>query len=174
MEIYIKNVSDIPEYHDEIIGMLIEGDRDFFPPLSQRTSITQSELSGDNAAGGSIMKYFEEMKTEKIVCAVEEGKLLAFVTYLENLQNSRISETELPNIYISTLLAKPECRGRGITKQMYTLLFEEYKSANIFTRTWGTNFAHIKILDKFGFSEHLRIKDDRAPGVDTVYFVKRP
>ena len=173
MEIYIKNVTDIPEYHDEIVEMLKAGDNDFFPPLSQRSSITQSELSG-NAEGGSILKYFEEMKTEKVVYAVEDGKLLAFVTYLENLKNSRISEEELPNIYISTLLAKPECRGRGITKQMYTLLFEAYKASNIFTRTWGTNFAHIKILDKFGFSEHLRIKDDRAPSVDTVYFVKRP
>lgn len=174
MEIFIKDVSEIPEHHSEIIEMLKAGDNDFFPPLSQRSSITQTNLSGDINVGGSIMKYFEEMKTEKIVFAVEEGNLLAFVTYLENIKNSRIGEEELPNIYISTLLAKPECRGRGITRQMYELLFEEYKSSNIFTRTWSTNFAHIKILDKFGFAEHLRIKDDRAPGVDTVYFVKRP
>ena len=103
------------------------------------------------------------MLDEKVVYATENGEFLAFVTYLENLTNSRIGENELPNIYSSTLLAKEACRGKGVTRSMYAELFEKYRIANIFTRTWSTNFAHIKILDKFGFDEHLRIKDDRAP-----------
>ena len=32
-----------------------------------------------------------------------------------------------------------------------TYLFEKYSDRPIFTRTWSTNLAHIKILEKFGF-----------------------
>jgi len=57
---------------------------------------------------------------------------------------------------------------------MYKILFKEYENANIFTRTWSTNIAHIKILSKFNFETLCVLKNHRGVGIDTVYFVKRP
>ena len=86
--------------------------------------------------------------------------------------NGKIGEEDLPNIYISTLLVSPEGRGKGLTSKMYEILFAEYENANIFTRTWSTNEAHIKILSKFGFEAMLILKNDRGNGIDTIYFKK--
>ena len=57
---------------------------------------------------------------------------------------------------------------------MYASLFEEYKDVNIFTRTWSTNMAHIKILSKFDFEKMSVIENDRGEGIDKVYFKKSP
>ena len=57
-----------------------------------------------------------------------------------------------------------------VNQSGYSYLFEKYSDRPIFTRTWSTNLAHIKILEKFGFSEHLRIKNHRGENIDTVYF----
>ena len=80
----------------------------------------------------------------------------------------------MPNIYISTLLVTPCGRGQGLTRKMYEFLFNEYKNANVFTRTWSTNEAHIKILLGFGFETIKVLENDRGNGIDTVYFKKHP
>ncbi len=106
--------------------------------------------------------------------AKEDGKTVAFVAYRENFTNEKITEEHLPNIYISTLIVRPEGRGMGLTQKMYQTLFSEYEKAWFFTRTWSTNMAHIKILSKFNFETMCVIKNDRGEGIDTVYFKKSP
>ena len=93
-------------------------------------------------------------------------------SYKENYSCAEISPKELPNIYISTLIVSPNARGKGVTKALYGKLFSEYENINIFTRTWSTNIAHIKILEKYGFKVIQVIKDDRGNGIDTIYFKK--
>ena len=56
---------------------------------------------------------------------------------------------------------------------MYAHLFDDiFPDRSIFTRTWSTNAAHIKILDKFNFEIIKCIENDRGDGIDTVYFAK--
>ena len=55
---------------------------------------------------------------------------------------------------------------------MYETLFKKYENVDIFTRTWSTNEAHIKILMKFDFEIMSVLKNDRGEGIDTVYFKK--
>ena len=111
---------------------------------------------------------------QKILACVEEGRGLGFVSFKEDYKPEHLQEAALPNIYLSTLILSPQARGKGLTKRIYTLLFDElYARRSIYTRTWSTNAAHIKILGHFGFAEAARIKDHRGPGLDTVYFVKR-
>jgi ribosomal protein S18 acetylase RimI-like enzyme len=69
-------------------------------------------------------------------------------------------------------VVSPKARGKGVTTALYQKLFTEYEKVNIFTRTWSTNFAHIKILGKYGFEVIKILKDDRGIGIDTVYFKK--
>ena len=95
---------------------------------------------------------------------------MGFVSFRENYVSEPIKK--LPNIYISTLLVHPTGRGKGLTKRMYEVLFQAYAHAHIFTRTWSTNEAHIRILADFGFEAFHVLKNHRGDGIDTVYFKK--
>ncbi len=172
MEIKILIKEEQDKYDNEILDMLTRGDAEFVPPLSARSTTTQSDLSGRKNVNGGVLSYFKEMKKQKILVAVENDKLVAFVSFKENFVNEKIGKDELPNIYISTLLVAPDGRGKGLTRKMYEVLFAEYENANVFTRTWSTNLAHIKILSRFNFETICVLKNDRGNGVDTVYFKK--
>ena len=174
MKIEILSREEQVNYYDEILEMLIMGDEEFVPPLSARNSTTQKDLSSGEKTTNGILEYLEGMKQQRIMAATEEGKLLAFVSFRENYTNDEIGEGDLPNIYLSTLIVRPEGRGKGLTQQMYGILFKEYEHMNIFTRTWSTNAAHIRILSKFEFETLHVLKDHRGAGIDTIYFVKRP
>lgn len=173
MRFNILKKSEYDKYDGEILEMLTEGDEEFVPPLSARSSTTQSDLSGGTKASNGVLNYFNELKKQKILVAVEDEKLIGFVSFKENFINDKIDECELPNIYISTLLVAESGRGKGLTGKMYEFLFNEYEDSNVFTRTWSTNYAHIKILSKFGFETITVLENDRGKGIDTVYFKKR-
>lgn len=174
MDIELLSRQEQEKYYDEILEMLIAADGDFVPPLSSRSSTTQSVLTASEKIGGGVVSYFEELKKQRTLAATEDGKLIAFVSFKEDFVNDKIKNEDVPNIYISTLLVKPEGRGKGLTQKMYDILFKQYENINIFTRTWSTNAAHIKILSKFDFETLCVLKNDRGNGIDTVYFVKRP
>lgn len=173
MDIRILTPKEQTLYYDEIYEMLVMSDDEFVPPLSARSSTTQKDLTSCTRSEDGILLYFEELKKQRIMVAAEDGVLFAFVSFRENFSNAQIPEMLLPNIYLSTLIARPQARGRGLTKSMYSLLFETFRDRNICTRTWSTNIAHISILSKFGFETLCTLPDDRGPGIDTVYFVKK-
>ena len=158
------------QYEEALYELLKAGDREFVPPLSSRDSTTQAELSAAEESREGIRSYFEEMMTQRFLIAEEEERLLGFVSFKENYHCGPV--TALPNIYISTLLVHPAGRGKGLTRRMYTELFKAYENVTVFTRTWSTNAAHIKILEGFGFEAVHVIKNHRGEGIDTVYFRK--
>lgn len=161
-------------YKNDVIEMLKGSDKDFIPPLSARTSTTQSDLSATESSEQGLLSYYQEMNKQQILGAFDEQGFIGFVSYRENYLSSEIGEDYLPNIYLSTLVLKPEARGKRVTYQMYDYLFNQlYPNHSIFTRTWSTNVAHIRILSKFDFIEFIRKPNDRGKGIDTVYFCKR-
>ena len=163
------NNDEKQKYRDRIRALLVLCDREFVPPISTRTSTTQSDLP-HKEAGDGISAYLAALMEQEIVCAFDGDTLLGFVSYRLDHTCDEIGADTHPNLYVSTLIVSPESRGQGLTKIIYANLFEKYASRHIFTRTWSTNFVHIKILEGFGFSEHHRIKDHRGEGIDTVYF----
>ncbi len=176
MELILLNEEQKDIYKDDILELMRISDSDFVPPMSQRFSPFQTELGpSDTVIEEGILRYYRSMMRETVLCAVEDGVLLGFVTYVEDIKySSVINESDRPNIYICTLIVNPKARGRGITYRMYDYLFnEKFANSHLFTRTWSTNLAHISILKKYGFDEIHRIKDDRGEGIDTVYFGKR-
>jgi len=174
MDIRIINPHEQAQYYGEILEMLYMSDDDFVPPLSARSSTTQKDFTSSQKTKDGILQYFEEMKSQRFMAVLEDGKVMAFVSYRENYINSVITEAYTPNIYLSTLIMRPEARGKGLTKMMYRLLFKEYEDKYICTRTWSTNIAHKKILDFYNFSTFATLPDDRGKGIDTVYFMKEP
>jgi ribosomal protein S18 acetylase RimI-like enzyme len=171
MEFCLLDSCGKKKYRQELLEILEENDNAFVPPLSQRTNTTQTALQGNTV--GSIALYLNGVMEQKILAMLEGEKLLGFVSFRENFVSDAIGEENLPNIYISTLVVRADARGLGLTKKAYTHLFASlYPDRRIFTRTWSSNNAHIKILGSFGFSEFKRICDDRGAGIDTVYFQK--
>ncbi|MBR5460171.1 MAG: GNAT family N-acetyltransferase [Clostridia bacterium] len=171
MEIKILTKNDSELYFPEILEMLKRADGEFVPPLSSRSSTTQSSLVGNASTPEGILLYFEEMKKQRLAVALENGELVAFMSYRENYLTDTV--TEVPNVYLSTLIVKPEGRGKGLTQIMYGELFKAYPDRCVYTRTWSTNVAHTKILSRLGFDILKVIENDRGEGIDTVYFVKR-
>lgn len=172
MEFRVLNVSEKEQYREELLEILSVNDKNFIPPLSQRSSTTQANLLGDENKA-DILPYFNKMLEQNILAMFLEEKLIGFVSYIENYVSDVIGEETHPNIYLSTLAMRPESRGMGATKKAYTyLFFDRYPHCNVYTRTWSTNGPHIHILGGFGFEELKRIPNDRGEGIDTVYFCK--
>ena len=170
MEIRILEKEEQQSIYDDAYEMLEAADNEFVPPLSSRSSSTQQNFSENTKNSDGIKQYFEQLKHQRFAVAFEDGALIAFVSYKENYSCAEISQKELPNIYISTLIVSPSARGKGVTKALYGRLFSEYENVNIFTRTWSTNIAHIKILEKYGFEVIKVLENDRGNKIDTIYF----
>ena len=157
-------------YKPALLEILTQNDTAFVPPLSQRTGTTQTNFGTQHNPNG-VADYLEQMLTQQIVGVFLENKLVGFVSYIENRGEDAFKQ---PNIYLSTLVLQPETRGMGITKKLYHHLFNELcPERNVYTRTWSTNIAHIKILMGFGFEELKRIPNDRGQDIETVYYAKR-
>lgn len=174
MQILILEKDNQQSIYTDAYKMLEAADNEFVPPLSFRSSSTQQNLSGNTQNADGIQQYFTQLKGQRLAAAFEKGQLIAFVSYKENYTCTEIPQDALPNIYISTLVVSPSARGKGVTKALYNKLFAEYEGVNIFTRTWSTNTAHIKILEGYGFSIIKVLENDRGNGIDTIYFKKAP
>lgn len=173
MQFKILNEQEKALYSNQIIEILTLSDKDFVPPLSTRTGTLQKDLKSVKNSSSGVFNYYSQMNSQKILCVIENGLVLGFVSYIEDFVNEVITAEKTPNIYVSTLLLRVEARGQNLTYKMYDYLFNNlYQNRNIFTRTWSTNISHLKILQKFEFEELLRKKDDRGAGIDTVYFCK--
>ena len=172
MQFRVFNETEKVQYQEELLEILSINDKNFIPPLSQRSGTTQANLQG-SAEKSDILPYFYKMMEQNILAMFFEGKLFGFVSYIDNYVSDVIGAETHPNIYMSTLALRPECRGKGATKKAYAHLFSECcPERNVYTRTWSTNGPHIHILNGFGFEELKRIPNDRGEGIDTVYFYK--
>lgn len=169
----VMSTTDKDKFKADLLQMLKNSDKDFVPPLSSRRSTTQSDFSLSGGSEDGILNYYNEMNNQQILGVLDEDKLIAFVSYKEDYLSEQVTGGKLPNIYVSTLLLKPEARGKHLTYRIYDYLFNTlYPNSSVFTRTWSTNIAHIKILDKFGFENYITKVNDRGDGIDTVYFRK--
>ena len=173
MEIRILERKEQSSIYDEAYELLVAADNEFVAPLSSRSSSTQQDFS-KTVNANSIELYFEQLKSQRFAAVFEDGEQIAFVSYKEDYTCPEIAPEDLPNIYLSTLVVSPKARGKGVTTKLYAKLFSEYESVNIFTRTWSTNFAHIKILEKYGFEVIKVLENDRGNGIDTIYFKTSP
>ena len=159
------------QFHDPVRRLLIMADKEFIPPLSARSSSTQKDLSGTQSTGG-IDDYFCAMASQPVVLALENSAVLGFMSFKENYTCDQIQE--LPNLYASTCVVHPQGRGKGLMTGFYREMIRQFPGRSIYTRTWATNSAHLRVLEKLDFFECARLKDHRGKGMDTVYFCRKP
>ena len=127
----------------QVYRLLVQADREFVPPLSSRGSTTQQSLRNSE---GSIGDYFEEMKQQCFVLAMDQDRVAGFMSYKKDY--SCEYTPFLPNLYASTCVVHPSTRGKGLMKQFYREMIALAPERWICTRTWHTNASHLKVLDK--------------------------
>ena len=164
MEIRLLTEAEKGRFSDAVYALLLEANEDFVPPLSSRFPEEKRVTDG-------VRRYFGEMMTANLLVTLDGDKLLGFVAFRENVSGNYIPEGVTPNLYIGTAVISKEARGKHLTTRMYEHLFYTLRpNYSCFTRTWSTNAAHIAILTRMGFSLTKRVENDRAEGIDSVYY----
>ncbi|MCX5401601.1 GNAT family N-acetyltransferase [Streptomyces sp. NBC_00102] len=158
----------------ELTEMFTEVADEFVPPLTLRggTAVTDLRERAPDApdAPDPGNDYLEEMLRQDLVMARHEGRAAGFVSFRSNHQDPRFADL-CPCLYVSTIAVRDRYRRHGIARVLYQELFALPESLPpwIVLRTWSTNTGHLGLLDSLGFATVLRIADDRAAGVDTLY-----
>ena len=161
-------------YLADIMELLSLCDQEFIPPLSARSSTIQSNLGPQGGKREGPVAYFENIQHQPAFLAVDDGRVVGFMSLKKNYVCEEIPPSHSPNVYVTTVIVHPHYRRHGITNGFYHHLFKKFGWGNVFTRTWSTNLSHIRILSSLKFYEHCRLEDDRGPGIDTIYYYHGP
>jgi|AntRauMinimDraft_4_1070384.scaffolds.fasta_scaffold00592_2 Acetyltransferases len=155
--------------------LLSAADEAFVPPLTDDTRATISR-PGDGTGPTSIEEYVGACLDRPLLGAFDEGRLVGFASLEPQADNGPLADYT-PTTHVSVLVVDEAYRGEGIATRFYKHLLDtpptELPQSAISTKTWSTNRGHISILDSLGFDCVHRVDDDRAPGVDTVYYARR-
>ena len=125
-----------------------------------------------SAAAGGIDLYFEEMKNQCFVLAMEGDTLAGFMSFKIDHRGAHIPEGK--NLYASTSVVHPDFRGQGLMTAFYREMLASFPDRPIYTRTWHENFGHLKVLERLGFHLTELLPNDRGEGIHTVYYCHKP
>ena len=144
---------------------------EFVPPLSTRTSTHQADLRGLEERDNRPGEYFSELSHQPLVLALSDGRVVAFLSFIEDYPVMR-GEERLVTTYVTTICVAPERRLHGVATDLYRHLERDASSRYLSVRTWSTNAAQMTLLQSLGYRELARISDDRCEGIDTVFYLK--
>jgi len=161
-------------FEDSVFEMLQVLDQEFLPPLSTRNSIKDANFVNQDDLG-SLRQYFDSMIEQKILLLICNATVSGFLSFRTNYTIPGLNTPT--GVYISTIGILETARGRGFAKLLYKRLSEYLRNSPelvqvMTTRTWSTNFAHLKLLGKLGFEEVNRVSNGGGDGIDTVVYVK--
>lgn len=157
-------------------ALVCEADQAFWPALSTRAPEQGLSVGLGAAPTSEPTAYWRSIQGHGLLTAEDEtGVVTGMMSVARDKPLPQLGLTA--TAYLSTLIVAQAARGRGLARQLYAALFELADgwsgSPIVATRTWSTNDAHLPLIAALGFEEALRLADDRGPGIDTVYFLKR-
>lgn len=124
--------------------------------------------------GAEPTVYFDEMIGQEFILAFDEEENTAgFMTFKKDYTCDALRDFGT-SLYITTICVKKELRKQHIMSGLYDCMEKTAAKAcgcpRISTRTWSENEAHMKGLQHRGYRLLAVLKDDRGPGIDTVYY----
>ena len=158
-----EHVTDEAE-RQAVYDILVECDDDFVPPLSYRAGTKQTDWTHKGATHEGVRDYFDTVMQQHVLLWKRDGEVIAFMSFRPHGSVC----------YLSTLCVRHACRGQGLSPKIYRAAQQwarEHGGEITVLRTWSTNAAQMHLMGKLGYVEKARLKDDRGPGVDTVYYV---
>ena len=159
---------------EEILDILRECDADFCPPLSARGGTSEQQLFGEAARSDGVLDYFQDILKQETLFWERDGKIIAFMSFRPSYTCEALKDYG-DTVYLTTLCIRREFRGQGLSVPIYRAVLdyirEAYPGKHVAYRTWSGNAAQMHTARRLCFKEAARIKDDRGPGEDTVYFI---
>ena len=134
-------------------------DKDFYPPLSKRGSIKER-----------IKKMLFSKDSYYLLAENSKGNTIGIIGFIENYKGKK------GHAYLSFLGVHPKYRHKGIgrfLREMALKILKVHGMKEVHTRTWSTNKIMIKINQEMGFKIEKIVKDERGPGVDSIYFKRK-
>lgn len=165
------------KYRDQIVSMLNCYSDEFVPPLTKRDSTVQKDFNGPDE-GETVERYAESLLSHEVLVATikgfQEEIVVGLASFIRNFEV--VPPRRLGGLYVTTILMDKAYRGLGVARRFYDRIFKEADNTGSFTlvRTWTGNEIHISLLEKIGFREVQRFKNDRGKGVDTIIFSRSP
>ncbi|HUW68380.1 MAG TPA: GNAT family N-acetyltransferase [Candidatus Nanoarchaeia archaeon] len=153
MEIYETTDADF----EKLTKFMELVDSEFYPPLSSRP-------------GGIKGRIFNNLAREdaNYLIAEVEGSVAGVIGYRKNWNGTK-------EAYISFIAVHPEYRRFGIAGSLDNTLMQKLsvdRISHVNITTWSTNPDVCKMYRQMGYHVFRILKDDRGPGVDTIYFNK--
>lgn len=135
------------------VDFVKKADSEFIPPLFERAEFVDQLKNGLN--------------NRALITVDKNNKFVAAAMYETDYCGDKDSA------YLTFFRVVPEHRNLGIGFWFRQLLLKHLKAEGfkcVVTRTWSSNTEMIRLIEKTGFSPTKRIKNDRGPGIDTLYF----
>lgn len=166
---YTEDYAWLSYYKEQIAELVRISDKDFVPPLSCRGGTCHVDFTPAESNEANLDKYLEDLYKQRIHLHIVDDKVIGLLSYIPS-KSFKIGEGNNVVVdYISTVIVHPDYRGKGVARNLYENL---EKNRTYGVRTWSTNYPQIALLEKMGFKEKYRIKNDRAEGIDTIHFFK--
>lgn len=165
------------KYRDQIVSMLNCYSDEFVPPLTKRDSTVQKDFNCPDE-GETVERYAESLLSQEVLVATIKGYseeiVVGLAGFIRNFEV--VPPRKLGGLYVTTILMDKAYRGLGVARRFYDKIFKEADKTASFTlvRTWTGNNIHIGLLEKIGFREVRRLKDDRGEGIDSIIFSRPP
>lgn len=174
MEYYKYYPERVPpqNFLEAMLSLIKANDCFFIPPISQRVSVQGylEYLLGRNEE--YIKKKYGDVPLPEnpftIYIPRDENSLAGFVScfgYFGPFNGG----------YIVAIMTDPQLRNNGIGTILFNSALEEFYrigTKKISVTTWSTNMASQRLFFKFGFKLIKVNPNERAPGVDGLYFEK--
>lgn len=167
----------LPEISRAVWDILVAIDQEFVPPLSQRAGTTETRFSPGKVIQDlpGPTEYYQQVLQQNIVLTQREQEWVGLLSFRQAFLLEAISGHG-PCNYVTTIGVVPSSRGIGVARAMYDYVLSnlpaQYSCSRWATRTWSTNDSHIQLLRELQFQLAVTVKDQRAPGIDTLYFVR--
>jgi ribosomal protein S18 acetylase RimI-like enzyme len=164
---------DLAQYSQLIWSLMSRTDHEFVPRLSARNE-DPAKLDLHSPLGAPVA-FFDLVMSNYVLMATVDGQPAGLMSFQARYSNSSLPEY-VPCTYVLMTVVEERFRRVGVATRMNEVvesLPDHLRSPWIGRRVWSTNYANIALLQKRGFTEAVRIRNHRGPGVDTVYVVRR-
>lgn len=151
--IELQQISKDSRRWEEIVTFVMEHDREFLPPISERMQVRD------------YIERFRSPNGVVIIASDANGIVGLMACFLQH------PERGTPFVQYGAVAKEYRKAGVGILLLQRTL--QELTNAgcgHVESRTWSTNEGSQKLLMSQGFTLTERLINDRGPGVDTLVY----
>ncbi len=171
----VQYISEPATYSSDIRQLLEAANDSFLPPL---TDLSRAELSRASGQPGptDIDSYHRACVDRPMIGVLDGNQLVGFASFEPMIDSEPLADYT-PTNHLTVLVVDESYRNQGLATKCYDYLLESLPAAHrqpaVSTKTWSTNSAHLAILESLDFTCVHRVENDRARGVDTVYYARR-